>query len=69
MDCLRVDFGEVANVGGFCGSDVRTLNEAGFGRALLNSPRLLQPSFLEEFHSELLGPRILRSGGISFKHR
>ena len=71
IDCLRVDLGEVAKVGGFCGSsaDVRTLNGVGFGRALANSPRLLQPSFFEEFHFGLLGPRIVRSGGIKFKRR
>lgn len=70
MDCLRVDLGEVAKVGGFCdstGAEVRTLNDAGFGRTLVNSLRLLQPSFFEDFHSGLLGPRIVRSGGISFK--
>jgi hypothetical protein len=71
MDCLRVDLGEVAKVGGFCDStaaEVRTLNGAGFDRTLVNSPRLLQPSFLEEFRSGLLGPRIVRFDGMNFKH-
>ena len=70
MDCLRVDLGEVAKVGGFCdstGAEVRTLKGAAYGRTLVNS-RLFQPSFFEDFHSGLLGPRIVRSGSINFKH-
>jgi hypothetical protein len=62
MEGLRVELGEVANVGGFCASVVEVvlmLNGVDLGGSLAKLPRLLQSPFFEEVHSTLFCPRIV----------
>ena len=72
MDGLRIELGDVARIGGLCGSAtvaVLMVNEADLGWGLARSPRLLHSSFFEEVRSVLLEPRIVCFGVVESNRR